>query len=243
MSEIYHENTKDRERVIPASINAPSTTGPWYRAFKKYPHRPRTALAICEPGPSTTAEEAMRARRSTRQFRNEPLSLDQLGRLLYFSNGITGTQPLDQGTLPLRASPSAGALYPIELYVAAFSVEGLQEGIYHFEVEDNVLELLRPGLYKQDLFEITHRQEMVLQSAVVVLMSAVFGRTRNKYGERGYRYVLLDAGHLAQNLYLESTALGLGCATIGGFFDDKANNLLGIDGVDESVVYMAVIGS
>ena len=242
ISEVYHENTKDRERVVPMSFIAPQVTGPWYRAFKKYPHRPRVALAVPEPRPSPGVEDTMRSRRTIRQFAEESLALDDLGRLLYFSNGITGQNPLDRGTLPLRASPSAGALYPIELYVAAFSVTGLQEGIYHYEVEENVLELLRPGQFRQDLFEVTHRQEMVLQSTVAILMTAMFARTKAKYGERGYRYVLLDAGHLAQNLYLESTALGLGCATVGGFLDDTANRLLGVDGLDESVIYLAVVG-
>ena len=235
ISEIYHENTKDRERVIPMAYNAPPASGPWYRAFKKYPHRPRVALEVPQPRSSPSAEETMRARRTVRLFTEEKLGLDDLGRLLYFTDGITGSQALDHGTLPLRASPSAGALYPIELYVASFSVDGLDEGIHHYEVEDNALEFIRPGQFRQDLFEVTHRQEMVLQSAAAILMTAMFGRTKSKYGERGYRYVLLDAGHLAQNLYLESTALGLGCATVGGFLDDKANHLLGIDGLDESL--------
>ncbi len=242
ISEVYHENTKDRERVVPMSLFSPQSAGPWYLAFKKYPHRPRVPLAVPEARPSPGAEETMRKRRTIRQYADQPLELDHLERLLYFANGITGATPLDHGTLSLRASPSAGALYPIELYIAAFSVTGLHEGVYHYEVEGNTLELLRSGQFRQDIYQITHRQEMVLQSAVAILMTAMFRRTKVKYGERGYRYVLLDAGHLAQNLYLESTALGLGCATVGGFIDDKANDLLGVDGLDESVVYMAVVG-
>lgn len=242
ISEIYHENTKDRERVVPMGYGGPVASGPWYRAYKKYPHRPRVTLRIPEPGQTPSAEDVMRNRRTLREFTGEPLEMEEIERLLYFTNGITGSLKLDQGTLALRASPSAGALYPIEIYLAAFSVSGLPEGIYHYEVEDNVAELVRPGQYREDLFEISHRQEMVRQAAACMLLTAMFGRTKAKYGERGYRYVLLDAGHSAQNLYLESTALGLGCATIGGFLDDKANRLLGIDGLDESVVYMAVIG-
>ncbi|MGE5580726.1 MAG: SagB/ThcOx family dehydrogenase [Bacillota bacterium] len=241
ISEIYHENTKDRERVVPG-FGAAQTQGPWYRAFKKYPHKPRISLKIPEERSSPGTEETIRSRRTVRQFADRPLELTDLGRLLYFTSGITANMPLDHGVLPLRACPSAGALYPIEIYVAAFSVSGLEEGIYHYEVEGNALELLRRGQYRQEIYEITHRQEMVLQSAAALLMSALFPRTKVKYGERGYRYVLLDAGHLAQNLYLESTALGLGCATVGGFLDDRANKLIGADGLEESVLYLAVVG-
>lgn len=242
ISEIYHENTKDRERVIPMDFGYAPATGPWHRAFKKYPHRPRLALSVPEPAASPGAEEVMRSRRTLRQFTGEPLTLTEVERLLYFTNGITGAVPLEGGTLPLRASPSAGALYPIEVYLAALSVDGLEQGIYHYEVEGNALEFVRPGSFGEEIFEITHRQEMVREASACLFMTAMFGRTKHKYGERGYRYVLLDAGHLAQNLYLESTALGLGCATIGGFLDDRANRLIGVDGLEESVLYMAVVG-
>ncbi len=242
ISEIYHENTKDRERVIPMDFGSVQATGPWHRAFKKYPHRPQIRLPIPEPGKTPGAEEVMMSRRTLREYTGEPVTMDEVGRLLYFTNGITGSLPLDRGTLLLRSSPSAGALYPIEIYQVAFAVDGLPQGVYHYEVEGNALELVRPGYFLEEVFEITHRQEMVLRASVCLLLTAVFGRTKAKYGERGYRYVLLDAGHLAQNLYLESTALGLGCATIGGFLDDRANRLLGVDGLEESVVYMATVG-
>lgn len=242
ISEIYHENTKDRKRVVPVTAFVPQANGPWYRAFKKYPHRPKVCLEVPRPSGSAGLEETLEKRRTLREFSGEPLALDELGRLLYFSNGVTGKLELDGGVLLLRASPSAGALYSIELYPVVFSVDGLQEGAYHYEVESNALEMIRPGQFREDLFDVTHRQEMVQKSAAAIVMTALFGRTKAKYGERGYRYVLLDAGHLAENLYLESTALGLGCATVGGFIDDDANRLIGVDGVQESVVYMAVIG-
>jgi len=243
ISELYHENTKDREHLAPIMSNIPQQQGPWYRAFRKYPHRPKIRLEIPSPGTSPGLEEVIQKRRSLRKYTGEPVSLDKLSRLLFFSNGITGRTPVsDDAVLPLRASPSAGALYPIELYPVVLSVEGLEEGVYHYDVEGHALEFLQPGQYKEFFFKASHQQEMVLQSSVLFVMTAIFGRTKIKYGERGYRYVLLDAGHLAQNIYLESTALGLGCATIGGFLDDEVNKLIGVDGLLESVVYLAVVG-
>lgn len=244
ISELYHENTKDRKQVAPLLSNIPQQEAVWYQAFKKYPHRPKIALEV--PAPSNACpglEEAIQRRRSMREFSGEPLSLDELSRLLFFGNGITKTEALSEEiVLSLRASPSAGALYPIEIYPVVFRVAGLQEGVYHYDVQGHSLELLSPGQYKDFMYEASHQQEMVLQSSAVFVMTAIFDRTRVKYGERGYRYVLLDAGHIAQNLYLECTALGLGCATIGGFVDDDVNSLLGVDGLLESVVYMAVVG-
>ncbi|QUL98977.1 MAG: SagB/ThcOx family dehydrogenase [Candidatus Fermentithermobacillus carboniphilus] len=242
ISEIYHENTKDRKRVAPIMSKIPQQQWIWYRAFKKYPHKPRVTMEVPAPSASPGLEEVIQRRRTIREFSGESLSLEELARLLYFSNGITAKVRSGDIELPLRASPSAGALYPIELYPVVFSVTGLEEGVYHYNVEDHVLEFLRPGDYREALYEASHRQEMLLLSSVLIVMTAIFGRTKIKYGERGYRYVLLDAGHLAQNLYLESTAQGLGCATIGGFLDDEVNGLLGVDGLLESAVYMAVIG-
>lgn len=242
ISEVYHENTKDRPQVAPLLSNIPQHQGAWYRAFKKYPHRPRVELQVPSPRACPGLEEAIQRRRSIREYSGEQLSLDELSRLLFFGNGITAQAGRDDLIPPLRASPSAGALYPIELYAVVFCVQGLQGGVYHYDVEGHALEFIRPGQYRETLYEATHRQEMVLQSSVVLVMTAVFGRTKVKYGERGYRYVLLDAGHLGQNIYLESTALGLGCATVGGFLDDNINMLLGVDGLLESVVYLAVVG-
>ncbi|NPV69307.1 MAG: SagB/ThcOx family dehydrogenase [Firmicutes bacterium] len=214
----------------------------WYRAFKKYPHCCRVVLEKPSPLPSPGLEEAVFRRRSIRDYSGQPLSLDEFGRVLFFSGGITGKIVSGDVTIPLRASASAGALYPIELYPVVVAVDSLEPGVYHYDVEGNALELLRPGHYRNHLFEDCHRQDMILNASAIIVMTAMFARTKIKYGERGYRYILLDAGHLAQNIYLECTALGLGCATVGGFMDDNVNRLIGVDGLQESAVYIAVIG-
>lgn len=241
ISEVYHENTKERARVFPMMADIPVQPGQWYRAFKKYPHRKRIPLEKPVPLAVPGLEQSIMRRRSIRDYLDAPLALQELGRLLFFSCGITG-RLTGEVTVPLRAAASAGALYPIEMYPVAEAVDGLEPGVYHYNVEDHCLEFLRAGRYRGQLFEDCHRQDMVLQAPVALVMTAVFGRTKTKYGERGYRYVLLDAGHLAQNIYLECTALGLGCATIGGFLDDRINALIGVDGFQESTIYIAVVG-
>jgi SagB-type dehydrogenase family enzyme len=145
-------------------------------------------------------------------------------------------------TITNSGAPSAGALYAAELYVAVRDVEGLDAGIYHYEVPVNQLALLRGGDVSVRLADVCCGQEYPLNAAVTVLISGVVGRSTRKYGERGYRYVLLDVGHLGQNLYLSCAALGLSITTTCGFFDDDAADMLGVDGSDEPVLYFGFIG-
>jgi SagB-type dehydrogenase family enzyme len=133
-------------------------------------------------------------------------------------------------------------LYPAEIYLGVRAVRGLEAGIYHYEVPDSSLALLDRGEPTERLVNICCGQEYARQAAFVLLISAVVERTKRKYGERGYRYVLLDIGHLAENIYLACTALGLAVVTTGAFIDDAAADLLGIDGYDEAVFYIAFVG-
>jgi len=180
----------------------------------------------------------IRKRRSQRDFTQEPLSLSQLSQLLWATQGITHTA-LDY---PFRACPSAGALYPIETYLAVNNVEGLIPGIYHFYGPKHLLEVLVQGSFGRDLVEAALGQDMVRTASVVFIWTAVVQRSKWKYRERGYRYIYLDGGHIGQNLYLTATALDLGCCTIGALYDDEVNRLIGVDGTDETVVYMGAVG-
>jgi SagB-type dehydrogenase family enzyme len=186
--------------------------------------------------------EVILKRRTIRNYSNQPLDLNQVSYLLYLSYGITSKNARENYVECFRASPSAGATYPLELYPFVFNVEGLKRGIYHYNVRDNVLEFLKEGDFRTKLSDIALGQDFVAKSAVTFVLTAIFDRTIFKYGERGYRYVLLDAGHLVQNIYLVSTALGLGACSIGGFFDDELNALLEIDGVNESAIYAISVG-
>jgi SagB-type dehydrogenase family enzyme len=141
-----------------------------------------------------------------------------------------------------RCAPSAGALYPIEIYIAAQAVSGLAPAIYHYNPTAHSLE----GLTTVDGIEGVQRTslypEIVGNATIVLMMVAVFARTCRKYGERGYRFVLLDCGHIAQTLHLVATAIGLGSVGIGGFLDDQLNDVLELDGINEAVVHTMALG-
>jgi SagB-type dehydrogenase family enzyme len=179
-------------------------------------------------------------RRSIRDYALRPLPLSTLGRLLHASYGIKGERDAGDPTYE-RSAPSAGGLYPLEIYVATQSVEGVEDGIHHYDVAAHELELRRAGPAQPGLVHLTLDQEMVRAANVVAIITAIPERTMWKYGQRGYRYVWLDAGHLGQNLYLVATAMGLGPVGIGGFFDADLNALLELPAGEEAF-YLVCIG-
>jgi SagB-type dehydrogenase family enzyme len=183
-----------------------------------------------------TVEKAIANRRSQRDFTDEIMSLAELSHLLYYSSGITDKH---QG---LRAAPSAGATYPIEVYAIVNNVDGLAKGTYHYLIESHELELLREGDFRNEMSRAALQERMFKQANVIVALSAVFQRTRQRYRERAERYICLEAGHIAQNTYLIATSLGLGACAIGAFYDGEFNRLLGLDGDNESVLYLLAAG-
>jgi SagB-type dehydrogenase family enzyme len=183
-------------------------------------------------------DETVRNRRSIRRFSDKPLSLEQLGYLLWSSTGI---QRMERG-YAFRNAPSAGALYPIETYLFARNVEGLDIGLYHYNIKSNLLEELDVGDFSISLARACLGQEMLASAQVVFIWSAVFDRSKWKYKQRAYRYVYLDCGHIAQNLALCASTLGLGSCQVGAFYDDEINNIIGLDGKEESAIYLSVVG-
>jgi SagB-type dehydrogenase family enzyme len=183
-----------------------------------------------------TVEKAIANRRSQRDFTGETMSLAELSHLLHYSSGITDKR---QG---LRAAPSAGATYPIEVYAIVNNVEGLARGTYHYLIESHELELLREGDFRNEMSRAALQERMFKQANVIVALSAVFQRTQRQYRERAQRYIGFEAGHIAQNTYLVATSLGLGACAIGAFYDDEFNRLLGLDGKNVSVLYLLVAG-
>jgi SagB-type dehydrogenase family enzyme len=185
---------------------------------------------------SLSLEQAIEQRRSMRRFSGESISQEDLSYILFYSNGVTDRR---HGR---RAAPSAGATYPIEVYTVVNNVEGLARGIYHCLLPDHALELVREGDFGQEMVMASMGQKMMAQASVVLMMTAVVQRTERIYGNRASRYVVLDAGHIAQNAYLVATSMGLGACAVGAFYDDDFNHLLGVDGKSESVIYMVVMG-
>ncbi len=194
---------------------------------------PRRAGGI-RGGP--TLEEVIEARRSVRDYSGGSLSQEALSRLLHAAQGIT------ERRRGLRAAPSAGALYPIELYAVVHNVAGLEPGIYHYAVREHELELLEAGDFRAAVTRAGLGQDFLGRANVCFVLSAIFQRTRWKYRERTYRYVLLEAGHVGQNLYLAATAMGLGACAVGAFLDDELNDLLGLDGQEEAAIYVISVG-
>lgn len=144
--------------------------------------------------------------------------------------------------MPARPVPSGGGLYPLELYVAVQEVVGLADGLYHYDAWAHELELRRAGRYHAQLAGMTLGQEMLVDANLVVCIAAVFARTQWKYGQRGYRYVWLEAGHVGQSLYLVADALGLAPAAIGGFFDAEMNRLFDLPAGEEEAIYLFCAG-
>jgi len=182
--------------------------------------------------------ELMAKRRTRRTYKLEPLTLAELSQLLWAANGKTK----EGRDAVLRSAPSAGALYPIELYVMANNVEGLEKGIYHYDVPGHRLLMIKEGDYSEDATAAALGQTSLAKSGAVIFLSAVLERSRWKYKQRAYRYVYLDAGHIGQNVCLAAESLGLGTCPIGAFYDEEFDGILGIDGTDETAVYAFTVG-
>jgi SagB-type dehydrogenase family enzyme len=166
--------------------------------------------------------DALLKRRSHREFTGKQLTLKDLSQLVWSAQGITRARGL-------RTAPSAGALYPLELYVVTNRVEGLAAGIYHYRVKTHQLQLITSGDYHQRLAQAAMGQDVIEQAAAVIAITAVYARTEIKYGARAKRYVHIEVGHVAQNIYLQATGLGLGTVMVGAFDDTRVKKVLGLE--------------
>ena len=202
------------------------------------PMRPATAQdAIRLPAPTTrgtvSLEEALRARRSVRGFTDDAMTLAQLGQLLWAAQGVTDTEGH-------RTAPSAGARYPIELYVATANVAGLPAGVYKYRPREHDLVRHLEGDRRSHLVEGAVRQDWILTAAAVVAITSVDERTRARYGARTERYVAIEAGHVGQNICLQAVALGLGTTVVGAFQDDSVTSVLQLDRSERPLVLIPV---
>ncbi len=195
------------------------------------------------PRPSVTSNMALdsclKKRKSIRDFSDKPISLKQLSYLLWASTGI---QRNEHG-FDYRTAPSAGALYPIETYLVVNKVKDLPNGVYHYAIRSHALEELKLGDFGIKAANAALDQLMCAKAAVVFIWTAIFQRSKWKYGQRAYRYIYLDAGHIGENLALASTSLGLGSCQIGALFDDEVNDIIDVNGTNESTIYMSVVGN
>ncbi len=236
---VYHQWSK------PGILDALGTVANWgqpVELYKLHPGAPRFALPpvtvdATEAGPSAAAVIA--SRRSVRTYAPTPMSLDQLGRILYLSGGITA----DLHGNARRAAPSSGALYPIELYPVVHRVDDLEPGVYHYDPRAHALEQLRTGDFRDHIVQNGIAQEFLGQCGVVLFVTMIMQRMRPKYQDRSYRYGLIEAGHVGENAYLAATSMGLGACGVGAFMDDELNRMLGVDGIEEAAVYLLALGN
>ncbi|MDK2783749.1 MAG: hypothetical protein PWQ32_1338 [Thermococcaceae archaeon] len=169
-----------------------------------------------------SVEEAINLRKSIRKYKDEPLTLEEVSQILWAAYGINAWGK--------RTSPSAGACYPFEVYVAVSKVEGLKPGLYHYDGKTHSLELVREGDLNKPLARACLNQRHVETAPINIIIVAHYERTTRRYGERGYRYVHIDAGHMGQNIYLQVTALKLGTVAVGAFIDEEVKKVLDVPG-------------
>ena len=206
--------------------------------YKTYPSKKQIQLPLPSQEQALPFVEILKRRRSIRSYSSEPLKIAELSFLLWACTGIQRTQRGHE----FRTAPSAGALYPIETYLVINNVEGLDEGLYHYNIAAHALEELKIGAHGVEIAQAALDQEICAEAPVVFVWSAIFNRSKWKYKQRAYRYVYLDAGHIVENLALSATSVGLGSCQIGAFFDDEVNRIIEVDGVEESAIYLSVVG-
>jgi SagB-type dehydrogenase family enzyme len=250
--EVFHENTK----YFPASFleHVPSLVWHLYesrlirgncRHYKRFSFAPVIPLPKSQEISASFSEVAQN-RVSCRAFGKGTIDLDQLSTLLYLCAGINRVKPVDAvkgEVLRLRLYPSAGALYPIDVYPVLLRVDGLAPCLTYYHPVHHHLSIVRRSIDIEPLMEaIGDLEHCCEQCALVFLFTGVFQRTTAKYGDRGYRFVQMEAGFMAQNLSLAASGLNLGSLMLGGYFDDMVNDWLKVDGVNETVLNCMLIG-
>lgn len=211
----------------------------WKRVeFKIYPESRQIALPKASLT-DITLKKAILKRRSRRKFMPVPMALGDLSALLFFGAGIC--RPNENDNLSRRAYPSAGGLYPIETYVAVLRAEGLEHGLYHYNVKDHSLEFLSGGDIKNKIVSI-FREEWVLESGAVFIFSLMPDRSTRKYGNFAFKSMLIEAGHIAENMYLIAATLKLKCCSLARVNRAGANAVLETDGIEEIPFYALAAG-
>jgi SagB-type dehydrogenase family enzyme len=231
----FHSSTKYERGKLPGHTLDWSTKP---SVYKKYRDAQKIDLPppVVQGGPGLW--ETIRTRRSIRAYTPAPINLEELSQILWATQGITASI----GEHRLRTAPSAGALYPIETYLLVNRVEGLEPGLYHFDVETYQLDILKLGDFSKEVTAGALDQKIAERASVVFIWSAIFQRSKWKYLQRAYRYIFLDAAHIAQNLALAAQGLGLGSCQIGALYDDFLNKLLDLNITEESVIYLSSVG-
>lgn len=246
VASLYHEQSKrwPRSLSLPFAAVANDLLSDFSRsAFKEYRLSPRIPLLEPQALPIPLDELILR-RRTVRAFTGQAVTREQISTLLALSYRILQPAALvtPSRQMPKRPVPSGGALYPLELYLAIVSADPLKPGLYHYHPALHALEVLSLEEPKTTLKQSLMPSSLPEGTALVFSICGVLPRNRFRYGELGYRLMLLEAGHLAQNILLVAEALGLGAVPCCGFYDDQMHDYLEVDGVDEICLYLLLVG-
>lgn len=235
LSLLYHINSEPWQ-------NTEAYQGEGYEVEYKSAVRPQEALGL--PAPTETPLlKLLRARESSRQYERRVMPQAVLSTLLAGCYGIARRSlSADGSNMLFRTVPSAGALYPLELYLLTENIEGVDDGLHHYNVRDHSLEPLKDKSKAVELRSTLLTEPFIVNANLVIFLAAVFSRTQKKYGPRGYRYILFEAGHVAQSICLLAEEQGLGSLCMGGFMDAKVNRLLELNPKREAVVYSVATG-
>lgn len=237
LSDKFHKKTNNAAVTYTNPQKIPKA---WIKIhFKTYPRLERVVLHSTSK--LRGVGRIMHRRRSMSDFSGKPISQNMLSYILYSACGLISKDlDIDNSRRPY---PSAGARYPVEVYPIILRCTGLEKGLYHYNVAEHTLELL----LKKDLLSLLEKtmgkQPLVLTASVIFIITGVLDRTRIKYGDRGYRFALLEAGHLGQNLCLLATQLGLGSCPVGGYIDSAIDLLLDIQHTKEYTLYTVAVGT
>jgi len=197
---------------------------------------PETEVELPEPrqDSAVSIEETLLKRRSVRHYTGEPLTLQEVSQLLWAAQGTTDPRGF-------RTAPSAGATYPLETYIVVGDVQDLTEGVYRYESAEHKLVKVLDGDCRAQLAGAALGQSWVEEGAISIVFTAIYERTTRRYGDRGIRYVHMEVGHAAQNVYLQAVALGLGTVVIGAFYDDQVGEILKLP-QNEQPLYIMPVG-
>lgn len=206
---------------------------------------PRLKKIILPNVDKTSGElrSVIKKRRSFRNFSDRPIDKQTISDILYFSSGAIRPNPFESNN-PFRAYPSAGAKYPLEIYLLVFNGKDIKPGLYHYDPHANLLEVLVENIPSSEIEPMwIDKQSWFKKASAILLITSIFQRTTDKYGERGISFPYIEAGHLAQNVYLLSTSLGIGCCTIGMLNENSVIKLLDINPRQEYPIYYIALGT
>jgi len=241
--ELFHENSKNVRAILENNLRSAAEIQHEMQKLHEelpYPAYPTLPLPAGRPLQASLSK-AVNDRETTRNLSPRAIELAELSALLHHAYGMLRDSSSLSYPPRARAVASAGALYPLELYIHAADVVSLKEGLYHYSPKGNCLQYLKP-LRQGHLCDATLYPDLVSRASLTVFVTALFERSTWKYGARGYRYVLLEAGAVAHAVSLAATALGLGSLNVGGFVDSEVDDLLELDGVSHSTLHLLCVG-